>query len=276
LDLVEQAASQEEAVFVAFDFESASVDDQFGSLLDTQIDVASHFVEMLPRDKRAHFRRVAGARVDLQRLCALGKFLHQLVGDASHGYRNRDSHAALPCRTVGCADQRIDGLVEIGVRHDHQMILRAAEGLHTFAACGPGAIDVFGNWRGTHEAHCRDARIVQQRIDRHLVTMDYVEYAVGQSGFLHQLRQIHASRGVALRRLENECVAACDGEREHPHRHHDREIERRDARAYAEWLAHRVTVHPGADLFGVLTLEQMGNAAGKLDDFDSAGHFTPG
>ena len=35
-------------------------------------------------------------------------------------------------RAVAGADQRIDGLVHVGVGHDHHVVLRAAEALHAF------------------------------------------------------------------------------------------------------------------------------------------------
>ena len=70
--------------------------------------------------------------------------------------------------------------------------------------------------------------------------------------------------------LEHEGVAAGDRHREHPHRHHHREVERRDAGDHAERLAQRPVVDAGGDLVGVVALEQLRNAAGELDDVDAA------
>ena len=56
----------------------------------------------------------------------------------------------------------------------------------------------------------------------------------------------------------------------HPHRHHHREVERRDAGDDAERLAHRPVVDPGRDLVGVVALEQLRDAARELDDVDAA------
>ena len=74
---------------------------------------------------------------------------------------------------------------------------------------------------------------MQQCIDRDFVAVHDVEHAVRQSGFLQQFCEIQACRWIALGRLEDEGVATGDGDREHPHRHHDREIERGDAGADA-------------------------------------------
>src|SRR5213076_1539465 len=58
--------------------------------------------------------------------------------------------------------------------------------------------------------------------------------------------------------------------RKHPHRHHRREIERRDAGADAERLAHRPAVDATPDLLGEFALQQMRDAAGELDHLDTA------
>ena len=55
-----------------------------------------------------------------------------------------------------------------------------------------------------------------------------------------------------------------------PQRDHRGEVERGDARDHAEGLAHRVDVDAGAGALGVLTLEQVRDADGELDDLDAA------
>ena len=75
------------------------------------------------------------------------------------------------------------------------------------------------------------------------------------------------------RRLEDEGVAACERDRKHPHRHHRGEVERRDAHAYAERLAHRIRIDAASDLLAEFALEKMRNAARELDDLEAARHF---
>src|SRR6476659_4698057 len=72
-----------------------------------------------------------------------------------------------------------------------------------------------------------------------------------------QSAAIQFAARVALARLEHERVAARDRDREHPHRDHRREVERRDAGHDAERLAHRVHVGAGGDRLRVPPLEQV-------------------
>ena len=111
---------------------------------------------------------------------------------------------------------------------------------------------------------------VEQRVDRLLVAVDDVEHAGRQAGLDQQLGEPHRHRRIALRRLEDEGVAAGERRREFPHRDHGREIERRDAGDDAERLAHRVEVDAGAGAFGVLALHQVRDAAGELDHLEAA------
>ena len=107
-------------------------------------------------------------------------------------------------------------------------------------------------------------------IDRDLVAMDDVEDAVRQAGLLQQLTEIDRCGRVLLARLQDERVPARDRVREHPHRHHRREVERRDARHHAERLADLVDVDPGADLLAESALEQVRDAGGELEVLEAA------
>ena len=117
--------------------------------------------------------------------------------------------------------------------------------------------------------------MVEQRVDGHLVAVQDVEDAVGQPGLLPQLGHRRDRRGVLLARLEDDGVAAGDGDGEEPHRHHGREVERGDDRDHAQRLADRVDVDLGRDVLGEPALEG-GDAAGELDDLQAAGHLAEG
>ena len=82
--------------------------------------------------------------------------------------------------------------------------------------------------------------------------------------------------GSFSRRLQHEGVAAGDGVGEHPHRHHGREVERRDAGDDAERLADRVDVDAARRLLAEPALQQVGDAAGELDVLEAAGHLAEG
>ena len=86
------------------------------------------------------------------------------------------------------------------------------------------------------------------------------------------IRSATIKRGARVggRRLEHKGVARGDRHREHPHGHHDGEVERRDAGDHAQGLAQGPVVDAGGDLLGVVALEQLRHAAGEFDDVDAA------
>jgi hypothetical protein len=156
------------------------------------------------------------------------------------------------------------------VRHDDGVVLGAADRLHALAGPRAALVHVLGDRRRPDERHRGDVRVVEQRVDRHLVPVDDVEHAVRQPGLVVELGDDVRHRGVPLGRLEHERVAGGDRHRVHPHRDHDREVERRDPRTDAERLAERERVDVGRDLIGVLALGQLRDPAGVLDDLHAA------
>ncbi len=112
--------------------------------------------------------------------------------------------------------------------------------------------------------------MVEDRVDHFLVALNDLEDAIGQARLLHQFGKAHRHAGVALAGLQNEGVAAGDGDAEHPHRDHRGEVERGDARDDAERLTHRIDVDSGPGPLSVLALEHMRDAAGEFDDFKPA------
>jgi len=271
--VVEQRAAGEEAVLVAGHLQAAAVDDELGAFLLAQRDVALDALLRLARDDRAHLGVELHAVLDLERAGALGQLRDDPVADVAHQHRHADGHAAFAGRAVASADQRVHGLLEIRVGHHHHVVLRAAQRLHALAVVRAGLVDVLRDRRRADEAERLHVGVREQRVHRQLVALHDVEDAVGQAGLLEQLG--HEQRGgrVALAGLEDEGVAAGDGHREHPARHHAGEVEGRDAGHHAERLAQRPVVDAGADLVGVVALEQLRDAAGELDDVDAARHL---
>jgi len=100
--------------------------------------------------------------------------------------------------------------------------------------------------------------------------MDDIEDACRAARLHEQLTQAYRDTGVLLGRLEDEGVADRNGDAEHPHRDHRREVERGDARRDAQGLAHGIDVDARASALGVLTLQGVGDAAGELDDLQAA------
>ncbi len=206
-----------------------------------------------------------------ERLHARDQLFHQAVGGGlADGHRDRNRHAALAGRAVAGADQRIDGLVHVGVGHHDGVVLGAAKTLAALAGLRGALVDVLRNRRRADKADRLDIGIVEDGVDGFLVAVDDVEDAGRQPGLDHQGGQHHRHAGIALGGLQDEGVAAGDRGRELPHRDHRREVERRDAGDDAERLPHRIDVDAGAGAFGVFALHQVRNAAGELDDFEAA------
>jgi len=91
--------------------------------------------------------------------------------------------------------------------------------------------------------------------------------------FLEQARDQQRWRGIAFGGLEHEGVAAGQRHREHPHRHHAREVERGDAGDHTERGVLVVRVNIAADIHRMIALEQMRDAAGEFHHFDAAGQL---
>ena len=268
--MIEQGRPEEEAAFAARDAQAAAVDDELRARAHAVLDVARDLVAVRGRDQRTHVGARRAAVVDRERADARRELRDELVGDVADGDGDRDRHAALAGRAVAGADQRVGGLLEVGVGHDDHVVLRAAERLHAFAVPRSFGIDVLGDGRRADEADGRDVGMREQRGDGFLVALHDVEHALRQPGLFEQLRELERRARIALARLQHERVAARDRERKHPHRHHGREVERRDADAHADGLAQRPVVDVAADVVAVLALQQLGNAARELDDLDAA------
>ena len=154
------------------------------------------------------------------------------------------------------------------------MVLGAAECLYAFAGGSASTVDILRNRCRADETDCGDARIIEQGIDRDLVAMYHVEYAVRQACFFQQISDVDACRRIALGRFEHEGIAAGDRDREHPHRHHHRKVERRNTGAHTKRLPYRVAVDAGTDLLGVFAFEKLRYTAGKLDHLETSNDFT--
>ena len=150
------------------------------------------------------------------------------------------------------------------------MVLRAAERLHTLPGARPVLVHVARDRGRAHKRHRRDARMLQDCVDRDLVTVHDVEHAVRHTGLLQQLRHVQRRRRILLRRLQHERVPARERGRPHPHWHHRREVERRDSGDNAQRLPDRVHVDPRRRLFREAALQELRNPAAVLDHLETA------
>jgi hypothetical protein len=156
------------------------------------------------------------------------------------------------------------------------VVLRPAERLHPLAVAGAGLVDVLGHRRRADEADRRDVRVGENRLDRFPVALHDVERARGQARLAQQVGQQQGHRRVLLAGLEDERVAGHERVAEHPHRHHGREVERRDAGDDAQRLLDGVHVDAGGRLLAVAALEQVRRAAGELDVLQPPGDLAAG
>ena len=273
---VEQRRADEEAVLIALQLHGAAIDDQLGAFLHADIDVRFHLVAVRRRHQRPHLGLGIVARPHFQGAHARRQHADQRVRRRTHRDRDRDRHAAFACRAIGGAHQGIYRLLEIGVGHDDHMVFSAAERLHALSRRRAGAIDIFGDRRRADEAHRLNVRMGEDGVDRLLAAIDDIEHAGRATRLDEQFGQAQRAARHLLRRFEDEGVAAGDRHREHPHRHHGREVERRDAGADAERLAQRIAVDVGADVFAIFAFQEMRDAAGEFDDFQTALQRTEG
>ena len=108
------------------------------------------------------------------------------------------------------------------------------------------------------ERHRVHAGVGQQRVDGLAVAVHDVEHALAARPPRPAARRASSTRTVLLGRLEHECVARGQRQREHPARDHRGEVERGDPGDDADRLAQREAVDAAGNLPGVLTLEQLG------------------
>ena len=195
------------------------------------------------------------------------------VGRVADRDEHGHGHAALAGRAVAGADGGVGRHLDVGVREDDHVVLGAAQGLDALAGLRPRLVDVAGDRSRADEAHGCDVGVLEDPVDRDLVTVDHVEDAVRNPGLLQDLGGQDRGRGILLRRLENERVPARDRRRPHPHGDHGGEVERRDPCDDAQRLPDRVDVDARRGLLAEVALEERRDPAHELDDLDPALHL---
>jgi hypothetical protein len=275
LDVVEEGGRQEVAVLATVEVAAPAVDDEGRAVPHTGVEVGGDLVAVLLRHQRAHVAAL-GAVAGAQLAHPVLDLRDQLVGDGLDGHERGDRHAALTGRAEAGVDRGVGSEVEVGVGEHQHVVLGPAEGLHTLAVGGSGLVDVARDRGGPHERHRLDVGVDEQRVDGLLVAVDDVHDAVGQAGLLPQRGHRERRGRVLLARLEDDRVAAGDGDGDEPHRHHGGEVEGRDDRDDPERLPDRVDVDARRRVLAEPTLEQVGDAAGELGHLETAGHLAEG
>ena len=223
------------------------------------------------RNHRAVMAIIVGRDADAQLLDRRDQLgLEALCRLVTHRHDHRQRHAALARRTEGSAREIVDDLIEIGIGHHDAVVLGTAHCLHALSGSNAAVVDVVRNIGRADEAHRADGRVIEDRIDHFLVAVDDLADALGQTGFEEQFSKAHRHRRIALGRLDDEGIAGGDGDACHPQRDHAGEVERGDARADADGLAHRIDVDARTCALRVFALQHMRDAAAELDHFEAA------
>ena len=275
-DVVDQRDAEEEAVGHAVEAVLAAVLDDRRALLLSRGEVARDLVAMLARDEGAHLGLGFEAVADLHQRQPPPDGVDERVGDVADGHDHRDRHAALTGGSVGGGNRRVGRHVEVRVGQHHHVVLGTAQRLHALPVGRTRRVDVLRDGCGSDETDRPDARVLEQAVHHDLVAVDHVEDAIGQARLLQELRDVHRCPRILLGRLQDERVPARDGVGEHPHGHHGREVERRDARHHPKRLTDREDVHAGGRLLRESTLQQVRDAGRELDVLQAARHLAHG
>ena len=161
-DVVKKTWSKEESVFVSFDRQLTSVNDQVGAFRDADVDIVLNLVEMGLGNQRAHVVARVIAVTDFQVAQVVLQLpdhgVGRVVTDADgYGYR----HAALAAGAVSSAHQGVDGVIDVGVRHDDGVIFRAAKRLNALAILGARRVNVLSDPCRADKTDSLDAHIAE-------------------------------------------------------------------------------------------------------------------
>ena len=209
----------------------------------------------------------------------LGRLLRHLldpVPGLAHHHRRGKRHASLTSRSEGCTHQLIDGVLLVGVRHDHPVVLGAHVTLHPLAIGRAPLVNVSSRRVSTNKRDGSDVWIITNEVDTVVLAMDYIDHAVRESSLFEELQQRHAGSGVSLTGLHDVGVAADGGHGEHPERDHGGEVEGGDTGADPQGRPEGGEVHILADPGHGLAQQQVGVAAAVLHHLEPSHHVTLG
>jgi len=138
---------------------------------------------------------VAGA--DAQLLHAGANGVDERIGAVADGDRDGDRHAPLAGRSVRGGYGGVRGEVDIRVGQHDQVVLGAAERLHTLSVRGGRLVHVPGDGRGPHEADGLHIGVLEQPVHGHMVAVHHVQHARREAGLVEELRDEVGGAGIA-------------------------------------------------------------------------------
>ena len=196
LHLIDDARAEQKSVLRQITL--TAIECHIRAFLSGDVEIRSDFLPMLGRNNRAHVDiRAAIGRTDFHFRADIDQTIDERVADFSDRHGETAGHAAF----AGAAERgRLNGfdcLIQIGIGHDDEMVLRAAGGLHSLAVRRAGGVNVLGNCGAADKRNRSHQRMREQGVDAFLIAVDDVEHALGQPGF-HQAVRPAARRRAAL------------------------------------------------------------------------------
>ena len=146
------------------------------------------------------------------------------------------------------------------------MVLGAAHGLHALAVGNAAIVHIMRNVGRADKADRANCWVIKNGIDHFFIAMHNLTNAFGQASFDKQFGKAHRHAWVTLAWFDDERITRRDGGAAHPQGDHAGKVERRDASADTDWLAHRIDINAGASALAIFTLQHMRNTTAKFDD----------
>ncbi len=271
-DIVKQMRANEEAVFIALQFEITVINHKGCALVNAALDQAQNTLFGLCRDNRTVIHIIAiGVGGNAQFFHPWHQFFKQAVSGAfAYWDSNRNRHAAFASGAKTGPDDGVGGLVHIGVRHDDHVVFCATKALRAFAVGCGAAVDVLRNRGRANEGNTLNDVVVQQRVNRFVFAVHNLKNPFGQAGFDKQFGQHHRNGRVALGGFQHNRVAAGQRWRNVPKRHHGRKVERHDRADNTQWLTHGIHIDAGARTYGVFAFQKFGSTNAIFHNFQTA------
>src|SRR5262245_25776913 len=121
---------------------SSAIYEERASLGDPLVDIVGYPVPMLGTDERPHIHSCLVPWPHYQFASLLTQRVQEHPGSVPDGHRDTAGQAALACITKGRAEDRWDCRRKIGVGHHDDVVLSAAQRLHTLPMAGGLLIDL--------------------------------------------------------------------------------------------------------------------------------------
>ena len=145
---------------------AAAIGNNFRAFLFAARDQAHDAIAMLPGNDRAHVGlRFRVGRADFDGARRFDQRRQNVIGRFADGDGGRSRHATFAGATKRRGGKRFDRARDVRVRHDDDVIFRAAICLHAFAVARAGFINVFRDRRRTDKRNRFYFRMREQRID---------------------------------------------------------------------------------------------------------------